>query len=315
MSQQRVWAQRVAQSGGASNTWPPRPQVPQRGQPKMVAAPHGRSMRRRTMLSTCIERTGRRHSSARYGLQSADARSAGTLRQARRPSVGGPARSKASRWPAGRARAAPSDGLPASALGRCRDACLRARAIRNLLPGRQPGRRAAARDSGLRRDRTSEASSSHAAQAPPCGPLGRSRLDHLHAATHGCRDALTCISKPICRRPATGDPERMYASPTADLGRPAKLRLTPARLYVFAALICGAAGLAPGQPAGVRWALLVFGAAFLSATLQAALDPPASTPGSQSRARGNSVPRRLDLRRAVAESRGRTRRCGRRAGF
>jgi hypothetical protein len=106
----------------------------------------------------------------------------------------------------------------------------------------------------------------------------------------------------------------MHASPTADLGRPAELRLTLARLYVFAALLCGAGGLALGQPAGVRWALLVFGAAFLCAALQAALAPPASTPGPQSRPRGNSVPRRLDLRRAVAESRGRTRRCGRRVG-
>jgi hypothetical protein len=144
--------------------------------------------------------------------------------------------------------------------------------------------------------------------------LGRSRLDHLHAATHGYRDTLTCISEPMCRRPATRDPESMHASPTADLGRPAKLRLTPVRLYVFAALLCGAGGLASGQPTGVRWALLVFGAAFLSAALQAALDPPASTPGPQSRAQGNSMPRRLDLRRAVAEGRGRTPRCGRRVG-
>jgi hypothetical protein len=57
----------------------------------------------------------------------------------------------------------------------------------------------------------------------------------------------------------------MYAPPTADSGRPAKLRLTPTRLYVFAALLCGAVGLLPGQSAGIRWTLLVFGAAFLSA--------------------------------------------------
>jgi hypothetical protein len=106
----------------------------------------------------------------------------------------------------------------------------------------------------------------------------------------------------------------MYASPTADFGRPAQLRVTPARLYVFAALLCGAGGLALGQPAGVRWALLVFGAVFLNAAFQAALDPPASTPGLQCRARGNSMPLRLDLRRVVAESCGRTRRCGRRVG-
>jgi hypothetical protein len=36
--------------------------------------------------------------------------------------------------------------------------------------------------------------------------------------------------------------------------------------------------------------------------------------GLQSRARANSTPRRLDFRRAVAESRGRTRRCRRRVG-
>ena len=72
----------------------------------------------------------------------------------------------------------------------------------------------------------------------------------------------------------------MYASPTADSGRPAELRLTPARLCVFAALLCGAGGLAVGQPAAVKWALLVFGAAFLSAALQAALDPPGFDAGT-----------------------------------
>jgi hypothetical protein len=49
-------------------------------------------------------------------------------------------------------------------------------------------------------------------------------------------------------------------------------------LYVLAALLCCAAGLVPGQSAGIRWTLLVFGAAFLSAAVRAAFDPPASTP-------------------------------------
>jgi hypothetical protein len=49
-------------------------------------------------------------------------------------------------------------------------------------------------------------------------------------------------------------------------------------LYVFAALLCGTGGLMPGQSAGIRWTLLVFGAAFLSAAIRAALDRPASTP-------------------------------------
>jgi hypothetical protein len=201
------------------------------------------------------------------------------------------------------------------------DASRRRRVHRvRLGPSRElPRARRPARDGGVRprlrrlgvprprkrADRVLPARRRHAAtgprDAPRFGP-------HLHAATHGCRDTLTCILEPICRRRATGDPEGMYASSTADLGRPAKLRLTPARLYGFAALLCGAGGLALGQPAGVRWALLVFGAVFLSAALQAALDPPDSTPGPQSPARRNSMPRRFDLRRAVPESRGRTRR-------
>jgi hypothetical protein len=87
-----------------------------------------------------------------------------------------------------------------------------------------------------------------------------------------------CSREPICHRLVTGDPESMYASPTADLGRPAKLRLTLTHLYVLAALLGGAAGLLPGQSAGIRWGLLVLGAAFVSAALRAALDRPASTP-------------------------------------
>jgi hypothetical protein len=85
------------------------------------------------------------------------------------------------------------------------------RATGNLVPGRQHGGRAASRDSGLGADRASNPSRRHTCIESRCAgamlALGRSGLDHLHAATHGYRDTLTCISEPICRRPATGDPE------------------------------------------------------------------------------------------------------------
>jgi hypothetical protein len=46
------------------------------------------------------------------------------------------------------------------------------------------------------------------ADAPPLLAFGRLGLDHLRAAIHGYRDTLTCISEPIGRRPATGDPQQ-----------------------------------------------------------------------------------------------------------
>ena len=70
----------------------------------------------------------------------------------------------------------------------------------------------------------------------------------------------------------------MYVTSSAETGRPAKLRLTLARLYFSAAVLCVACALlATGQPIGIRWALVVFGSAIFSAAIEATRAPHGST--------------------------------------
>jgi hypothetical protein len=76
----------------------------------------------------------------------------------------------------------------------------------------------------------------------------------------------------------------MHAPSPANLGRPARLQFSGAGLWILAALVCGAGALlATGQPVGVRWALLVFGVAFLTLAKGSTRDARGST--SQSPAR------------------------------
>ena len=143
------------------------------------------------------------------------------------------------------------------------------RARRSRPQGSERGRRRSTRPphedrSGRRRE------ADRAPTGSACGlVLQRAEL----AKAHGLGAALKCRSGPMhCCRVAS-DPQSMHSPSPANLGRPARLQFSGAGLWILVALVCGAGALlATGQPLGIRWALLVFGVAFLTLARGSAQD-------------------------------------------